>query len=165
MKGPAAFDPLLAFGVLSKQGVRFVVVGGFAGRIWGSPTVTNDVDICYARDRANLERLATALSSLHARLRGAPEAVPFQLDARTLEAGDHFTFVTDAGNLDCLGIPAGSSGYDDLASTAAEFDVGKLKVKVAALEDLIRMKRAAGRPKDRIEVEVLKALQEEIEGS
>ena len=164
MKGPAASTRFGQSGVLSKQGVRFVVVGGFAGRIWGSPTVTNDVDICYARDRANLERLAAALSSLHARLRGAPEAVPFRLDSRTLEAGDHFTFVTDAGNLDCLGIPAGSSGYDDLTSTAKEFDLGKLKVKVAALEDLIRMKRAAGRPKDRIEVEVLKALQEEIEG-
>ncbi len=164
MKGPPAFDPLLAFGALAKQSVRFVVVGGFAGRIWGSPTVTNDVDVCYARDRVNLERLALALSSLHARLRGAPEAVPFRLDARALEAGDHFTFVTDAGNLDCLGVPAGTRGYDDLASTAKEFDLGKLKVKVAALEDLIRMKRAAGRPKDRIEVEVLNALKEEIAG-
>lgn len=162
MKTPAPFDPIRAFGTLTKHGVRFVVIGGFAGRIWGSPTVTNDVDICYARDRPNLDRLASALSSLHARLRGAPETIPFQLDARTIEAGDHFTFVTDAGNLDCLGVPAGSSGYDDLASTAQEFDLGKLEVKVAALEDLIRMKRATGRPKDRIEVEVLKALQEEI---
>ena len=165
MKTPPAFDPLLAFGALTHRDVRFVVIGGFAGRIWGSPTVTNDVDICYARDRPNLERLAAALSNLRARLRGAPEAVPFRLDARTLEAGDHFTFMTDAGNLDCLGVPVGSAGYDDLATTAKEFDLGKLKVKVAALEDLIRMKRATGRPKDRIEVEVLKALQEEIEGS
>jgi hypothetical protein len=165
VKTPPSFDPIRAFGALQKHGVRFVVIGGFAGRIWGSPTVTNDVDVCYARDRANLERLARALSSLHARLRGAPESVRFPLDARTIEAGDHFTFVTDAGNLDCLGVPAGSNGYEDLASTATEFDLEKVKVKVAALEDLIRMKRAAGRPKDRIEVEVLKALQEEIEGS
>ena len=165
MKEPSAFDPLRAFGALKNHGVRFVVIGGFAGRIWGSPTVTNDVDICYARDGANLDRLAVALSSLHARLRGAPEAVPFRLDARTLEAGDHFTFATDAGNLDCLGVPAGSRGYEDLASTAKEFDLGRLKVNVAALEDLIRMKRAAGRSKDRIEIEVLKALQEEIEES
>jgi hypothetical protein len=93
----------------------------------------------------------------------AAESVPFQFDFRAIEAVDHFTFATDAGNLDCLGVPAGSSGYDDLASTAAEFDLGDLKVPVAALEDLIRMKRAAGRPKDRIEVEVLKALQEEID--
>jgi len=163
MKAPPPFDPLRAFGTLTEFGVRFVVIGGFAGRIWGSPTVTNDVDICYARDRPNLERLASALSSLHARLRGAPEAIPFQLDARTIEAGDHFTFVTDAGNLDCLGVPVGSKGYEDLASTVTEFDLGKFKVKVAAIEDLIRMKRASGRPKDRIEVEVLKALQEEIE--
>jgi hypothetical protein len=165
MKPPAAFDPIRAFGTLTKHGVRFVVIGGFAGKIWGSPTVTNDVDICYSRDRPNLERLASALSSLNARLRGVAEEVPFQLDARTIEAGDHFTFATDAGNLDCLGIPSGSNGYDDLARSAVEFDLGGLTVSVSALEDLIRMKRASARPKDLIEVEVLKALQEETERS
>jgi hypothetical protein len=164
MRQSPAFDPIRAFRALKKGGVRFVVIGGFAGRIWGSPTVTNDVDICYARDRGNLERLVAALSSLHARLRGAPENIPFLLDARTLEAGDHFTLVTDAGNLDCLGIPAGSGGYEDLSAAAIDFEIEKMKIPVASLEDLIAMKRAAGRPKDRIELEVLKALQEEIGG-
>ena len=161
MKRANTFDPLRAFGALQEYEVRFVVIGGFAGRIWGSPTITNDVDICYARDRANLERLALALSSLHARLRGAPEDLPFLLDARTLEAGDHFTLVTDAGNLDCLGLPAGSNGYEDLVATAREFEIGNMNILVASIEDLIRMKRAAGRPKDRVEVEILKALKEE----
>lgn len=160
-----AFDPSRAFKTLARSGVRFVVIGGFAGRIRGSPTVTNDVDICHARDRANLERLAAALAGLHARLRGVSEDVSFRLDARTLEAGDHFTFVTDAGNLDCLGLPAGSGGYEDLASSATEFEVEGTGILVASLEDLIRMKRAAGRPKDRIEIEVLRALQEETSGN
>ena len=163
MTAHPAFDPSRAFTTLAQNGVRFVVIGGFAGRIWGSPTVTNDVDICYARDRVNLERLEAALARLHARLRGVPDDVPFQLDARSLEAGDHFTFITDAGNLDCLGLPAGSGGYEELASSATEFDVEGTKILVASLEDLIRMKRAAGRPKDWIEVEVLRALAEEIE--
>lgn len=160
----AAFDPLRIARTLRKHGVRFVVIGGFAGRLWGSPTLTNDLDLCYARDRENLERLAAALKELKARLRGVPARVPFQLDARTLEAGDHFTFETRAGNLDVLGFPAGSAGFEGLLRTAAEMEIARgLRVPVASLEDLIRMKRASGRPKDLIEVEVLSALQEETE--
>ena len=158
------FDPIVAARTLVQHGVRFVVIGGFAGRLWGSPAVTNDLDICYARDRENLVHLATALKELEARLRGVGEDVPFRLDARTLEAGDHFTFETRAGNLDILGFPAGSGGFDRLVRTSAELEIDKgLRVRVASVEDLIQMKRAAGRPKDLIEVEILSALRDEME--
>ena len=96
-------------------------------------------------------------------LRGAPEDVPFVLDARTLANGDHFTFVTDAGNLDILGTPAGVPGFDELERTADRMDLDGLSVLVASIDDLIRMKRASARPKDLIEVEVLGALREEVE--
>jgi hypothetical protein len=159
-----AFDPAAAIRVLQKHGVRFVVIGGLAGRLWGSPSITNDLDICYARDRQNLARLAAALKELKARLRGVPPNIPFLLDARTLEAGDHFTLETRAGNLDLLGFPAGSGGFDPLLRTSAEMEITRgLRVRVASVEDLIKMKRAAGRPKDLIEVEILSALQDEIE--
>jgi predicted nucleotidyltransferase len=158
------FDPLLAVRTLQKHGVRFVVIGGFASRLWGSPTLTNDLDLCYARDQANLVRLATALKELEASLRGAPSDLPFLLDARTLEAGDHFTFETLAGNLDVLGLPAGVGGFDPLLRNATEMEIARgLRLPVASLDDLITMKRAAGRPKDLIEVEILSALREEIE--
>lgn len=130
----------------------------------GSPTMTNDLDICYSRDRGNLERLANALIDLKAKLRGAPEDVPFLLDPRTLAAGANFTFNTTAGALDCLALPAGVKGFDELAANAEEIDLDGLRVQVAALNDLIRMKRAAGRPKDLVEVEILGALRDEIEG-
>ncbi len=160
---PAPFDPLRALRVLLDRGVRFVMIGGFGARLHGSPTLTNDLDVCYARDRENLVALAEALSELHARLRGAPPDVPFLLDAETLERGDHFTFATDAGSLDCLGTPSGVSGYEDLLATAAPMDLDGLRVLVASIDDLIRMKRAAARPKDLIEVEVLGALREEMD--
>lgn len=159
----APFDPFRAIRVLIDRRVRFVVIGGFAGRIWGSPTVTNDLDVCYARDETNLRALAGALVELHARLRGVTDVVPFQLDAAGLRAGDHFTFVTDAGNLDCLGHPAGSGGFDGLMRTAVMVDLDGLRVHVAPVEDLLAMKRASGRPKDRVEVEILAALLEERE--
>jgi hypothetical protein len=157
------FDPKVALDALTDSAVRFVLIGGLAGNVHGSDSVTTDLDICHARDRINLERLASALRELHARLRGAPPDVPFLLDAATLEAGDSFTFVTDAGSVDCLGTPAGTKGYDSLEPNALEASVHGVRIMVAALDDLIRMKRAAGRPKDRAELEILGALRAQIE--
>jgi len=158
------FDPIGILGALARHEVRFVVIGGLAGAIRGSPVITGDVDICYARDGANLERLAEALHELGARLRGAPADVPFRLDAASLRAGDHFTFSTSLGPLDCLGTPAGTEGFRDLDATATDEDLDGLSVRVASLDDLIRMKRAAGRPQDRIAIEWLSALRDELQG-
>jgi hypothetical protein len=159
-----AFDPIGALQTLQRHGVRFIVIGGIAGRLWGSPTMTNDIDICYARDPANLERLAAALGDLHARLRGVDEEVPFLLDAITLGKGQNFTFTTDLGPLDVLGLPSGVNDFNELAANASQFDVGEgVIVPVCDLDDLIRMKRAAGRPKDRVELEILSAVREERE--
>lgn len=156
------FDPLVALKALTEAGVDFVLIGGVAARIHGSPTLTRDIDVCHSREPANLERLAAALGDLHARLRGVDDDVPFRLDARTLGAGGNFTFVTDAGDLDVLAVPAGVEGYDQLARTATTLDLGDVVIKVCTLEDLMTMKRAAGRPKDLIEFEVLAGLKDEI---
>jgi hypothetical protein len=161
---PSVFDPVSALGVLVRHGVRFVLIGGLAAAVRGSPVITGDVDVCYARDDANRARLAAALSALGARLRGAPTDVAFVLDDRTLASGDHFTFATDAGPLDCLGTPAGTDGYVDLNASATDEDLDGLVVRVASVDDLIRMKRAAGRPQDRIALEWLGALRDEIQG-
>jgi hypothetical protein len=155
------FDPEKAIGVLARHGVRFVVIGGIAAGALGSPSETFDLDICYARDDDNLQRLASALIELEARLRGAPEDVPFILDAKTLKAGDHFTFVTLAGHVDCLGTPEGSKGYSALHSNAVVNEIAGHDVEVVSIDDLIAMKRAAGRPKDLSEVEILHAIKEE----
>jgi predicted nucleotidyltransferase len=164
MSQPVAFDPLAALRALTSAGVDFVVIGGVAARLHGSPSLTRDVDICHARDPANLERLSKVLVDLHAHLRGVDEDVPFLPDARTLRAGGSFTFITDAGDLDILATPAGIGGFDELAVAAEEINLGDFRIKVAALSDLIRMKRAAARPKDLIEVEILSALRDEIDG-
>ena len=157
------FDPLAMLRALGDHGVRFVLIGGYAGSLRGSPLITGDIDICYARDDENLQRLAEALRRLGARLRGVDEEVPFLLDAATLAAGDHFTFTTSAGSLDCLGTPAGTDGFSDLDAGATDEDLDGLTIRVTALDDLIRMKRAAGRPKDRIAVEWLSALRDELD--
>ena len=67
---------------LSESGVRYVVVGGFAGTVLGSPRITVDLDIVYARDTGNLQRLADALEPLEPYLRGAPKGLPFSTTSR-----------------------------------------------------------------------------------
>lgn len=164
MSGPddVLFDPTPLLEGLVRHRVRFVVIGGFGANLLGSPSVTKDLDLCYARDDDNLERLARALHELHAYLRerGIPEDLPFDPDAATLRAGDHFTFVTDDGPLDLLGTPSGSQGFEQLHRGSVEREWRGLHLKVANVDDLIRMKLAAGRPKDLIEVEVLGALRD-----
>lgn len=159
-----AFDPVGLFGVLHAHGVRYVVIGGMAATVHGSPTVTGDLDICYERTDENLEALSTALRDLDARLRGAPEGVPFLVEAASIAAGDHFTFTTRLGDLDCMATPAGVDGYRDLRANAVAIDLDGLAVWVASIDDLIRMKGATGRPKDRVELEILGALRDEVEG-
>lgn len=160
------FDPVHILHRLQAHGVRFVLIGGLAAKAHGSPTLTVDIDICYARDRDNLERLAAVLAELGAVLRGAPADLPFHPDRRTLERGDTFTLTTAYGDLDILGTPSGVAGFEELNANADEAKLDEaLVVRVASLDDLMRMKRAAGRPKDRVELEILGALRDEIDSS
>lgn len=161
------FDPAAAFRALNAHGVRYVVIGGLAGEFLGAAIATNDIDICYERSAANMDRLAAALVQLHATLRvaaGVDEDLPFVLDGRTVAAGDSFTFRSDAGELDVLGTPSGTGGFRDLDADATSYDLGDgLVVRVVSLDDLIRMKEAASRAKDHSHLEVLAALKEMID--
>jgi hypothetical protein len=150
--------------VLDRHGVRYIVIGGFAGDLLGAPLNTNDLDICYERTAPNLERLAAALAELKATLRvaGVEEDLPFILDGKTLAAGDSFTFETDAGALDVLGTPSGTAGFTDLSQRAHSVPIGDMEIRVVDIADLMRMKRASGRVKDRMHLEVLSALRDDI---
>jgi len=145
-----AFDPIRILQQLGADGVEFVLIGGIAGRVHGSPTVTNDLDICYRRTKANCERLAKTLRELGASLRDFPPELPSTIDARSIWQGHNFTFVTNAGFFDCLASPeeGTTTGYDELAKNAETVTIAEAQVLVCSLEDLIRMKQAAGRAKD-----------------
>jgi len=88
---------------LRKRGVRFVFIGGLAARIYCSNYVTDDLDICYARDSENMKALARVLEEFEARLRGAPSSVKFKPDERTIKNGLNFTLDTKFGKFDVLG--------------------------------------------------------------
>jgi hypothetical protein len=157
------FQPHLIVDALERHQVEYIIVGGLAGNILGSDSITHDLDICYRREPANFKALAAALKDVEATLRGAPEGLPFILDDRTLRNGDCFTFSTIGGPFDCLGTPAGTKGYDDLYTSSWMFELDGRKVRVCSLNDLIRMKQAAARIKDRVQLEQLYALKKLIE--
>jgi hypothetical protein len=157
------FDPAPVLERFAAAGVDFVVIGGVAGGAHGSAFGTFDVDLAYSRDPENLERLAEVLRSLEATLRGgAPEDVPFRLDAKTLEAGGNFTFSTSLGSVDLLAYPAGSPPYEQLRDAAKIIEVRGHPVRVASLDHLIAMKEAAGRPHDKAMAMEYRAISDEL---
>jgi hypothetical protein len=82
------FRPERILRALNDHGVRFVLVGGFAAVIHGSPYVTTYLDIVPERTRANLERLSSALDELPARVwtTKEPTGIPFAHGAGSLAA-------------------------------------------------------------------------------
>jgi hypothetical protein len=138
------------FQTLARHRVDFVVIGGLAGRAWGSAYVTEDTDIVYARDDDNLGRLAAALLEMNAHLRAAPRDVPFLLDAKSLRNGLNFTFDTEHGSFDILGEPTGAPPYAMLREGASRMEIAGAEVLVASLDHLIAMKEATGRTKDKL---------------
>src|SRR5436305_3101894 len=96
------FDPNGALRTLTEHGVRFVVIGGYGAELLGSPVVSFDLDICYARTGENLGRLAGALKELGARLRGPDVREELPFDERALALGGSFTFSTIVGPVDIL---------------------------------------------------------------
>lgn len=146
---------------LADARVDFILVGGVAATVHGSARLTRDVDVVYARTDENIERLVAALEPLPPYLRGAPPGLPFRWDAKTLRRGLNFTLTTQAGDLDLLGEVTGGGGFDDLRNHATAVRLFDRDVQCLDLESLIRVKRAAGRPKDLEAVAELEALLDE----
>ena len=152
------------FACLDRHGVAYVLIGGLAAVLHGSPLPTIDADICPLRDEENLRRLAAALEELDARVRTAETAggVPFPRDATFLSRVTLLNLVTLAGDLDLSFTPAGTAGYADLATHAEVVPIYGVPVLVASLEDVIRSKEAANRPKDLRALPTLRQLLDEI---
>lgn len=152
---------------LDEYGVRYVVIGGVATLLHGDTAFTRDLDITPATSRANLGRLARALRSIGAVLRAGQELVEWQLDDRAFDSFTTMTFRTEHGDLDVVlrpdaPKPARYFTFDRLDERAVEYDIAGLRVRVAALEDVIASKQAAGRPKDLAALGRLVRLQERL---
>ena len=159
MTAPTDFATLLQR--LLSSHVEFILIGGVAANVHGSARATYDIDVLYRRTSENLARLVEALGPLEPYLRGAPPGLPFTFDVDTLRRGLNFTLTTSSGDIDLHGEVTGGGMYDDLLTASEEVPLFGRSCRCATLEALIRMKRAAGRPKDFEALAELEALREE----
>lgn len=147
-----------ALDALRNGQVRFIVIGGAAATAHGSTLLTNDLDVVYARSPEDIARLASALAPHSPYLRGVPAGLPFKFDAPTIKRGLNFTLDTDFGPLDLLGEATGGGTYDALLAHTISIDLFGGPCLCVDLPMLIRLKRAAGRPKDILALAELEAL-------
>jgi hypothetical protein len=147
-------------GTLERRGVKFVLIGGMAGVVHGSPFPTEDIDITPERSQENLARLSSALTDLDARVRAeqVEGGLPFSHDADSPARVSVWNLTTPYGDLDISLVPDGTDGYEDLVREASETSVFGLAVMVASLADIIRSKQAANRPKDQRVLPTLREL-------
>lgn len=140
--------------------VEFVIVGGVAIIAHGVPYATFDLDFCYARTPENFKKIADALANFHPRLRDFPTDLPFVWDERNLQNGTNFTLQTDLGDIDLLGEVAGVGSYKEIFENSETLKLFDYEVQVLSLDDLIKAKKAAARPKDLFILPQLETLQE-----
>ena len=163
--GETSFQPAEIIAALERHAVRYVVIGGLAATLHGSPVMTTDADICPAREGEDLRRLARALVDLRARIRtpGVPEGLAFACDATFLaRIGAALNLTTRFGDLDLSFVPSGTSGFEDLRQQAVTMSLMGRPVAVASLADVIRSKEAANRPKDQTTLPALRLLLQQL---
>ena len=159
------FQPIEALRTLASHQVAYVVIGGLAAALHGSPANTNDTDICPEGSPENLDRLAAALREMDARIRtdAEPDGLPLACDATFLARMKMVNVDTKYGWFDISFEPGGfPEGYSSLVPHAVRFPVEGFEVLVASLRDVIASKEAANRPKDHATLPYLYALEDEI---
>ncbi len=153
------FRPDKILAVLDEHEVDYLVIGGMAAFLQGSPLPTEDVDVVPERTTNNLTRLSKALRALDARVRnGDEDPLPFSHDAASLAGSTFWNLTTRFGDLALSSEPSGTTGYADLRRDAVEVTLRGRPVLLASLADIIRSKEAAGRDKDRRALPVLREL-------
>ena len=153
------FEGLIS--VLAQAQVEFIVVGGVAATAHGSARLTSDLDIVYQRSQENILLIVAALKPLQPYLRGAPPGLPFQWSDETITKGLNFTLTTRLGAIDLLGEITGGGGFDELLPHSVVLKLQGVNCLCLRLEHLIKVKRAAGRPKDFEAIAELEAILEE----
>jgi hypothetical protein len=150
-------DPTEIFRVLNEHDVDYLIIGGIAVQAYGHVRTTQDVDLVVAPGVENLEHLAAALEQLHARLKGV-DAHLLGIDAKHLRDGANFGLATRAGGLDVWTDAKelkGARSWEKMRKRAVTVEVLGQSLRFVHMDDLIRMKLAAGREKDLQDISAL----------
>jgi hypothetical protein len=149
----AVFDPEAVLRHLDGHRVEFVLVGGFAGALYGATRPTRDIDIVPRWQEQNLERLCEALRAVDARSASGPPATGGQITPALLDEREMTTWETRLGRVDTLVAIPDAEGmpvpHSELVRRSVFVRIGDLQVEVAGLADIVTSKEFASRAKDR----------------
>jgi hypothetical protein len=152
------FDQLLTR--LVHADVRFVVIGGLALGSWGVVRGTKDCDIVPDPEPENLDRLAHLVTELGGHVQLGEALLGSELSiAALLRGGERALIATQLGDLDVVQGLDGVLAYTGLRQRAIDVEIGDVAIPICSLDDLRAMKRAAGRPRDLVDLEDLDAAQ------
>lgn len=162
MTEPPDFDALELFRALGRHEVEYVTVGGVAIQAYGGQRMTQDLDVAIAASKDNMQRLAAALVDVDGRILSPDgqrsKSIP---SASLLASGDQWHLITAYGLLDVLTLPAHLGSFANVRARAHAVQLGDLSIPIAHRDDLLTMKRAAGRPQDLADVRLLESLGDE----
>jgi predicted nucleotidyltransferase len=133
--------------IFNAREVKYLVIGGYAVVQYAEPRFTKDLDILISTDTVNAQAVYNALREFGAPLTG--------LTPRDFsEEGFFFQIGVSPVRVDVLmGIPG--IHFDECWNRRMEVDFDGLKVIFISKQDLIASKRAAGRPQDLLDVDLL----------
>ena len=143
---------------LNKEGVNFVIIGGFAGIIHGCTFVTQDIDLCCEFTVENLLRLQNSIADLNPVHRMASKKTPLTLTADNYKDYKNLYLDTEFGQLDCLDSVDGIGNFEKVLQAGDEVKVEEMKFNVLTVEALIKAKKALNRPHDREAIIQLEAM-------
>ncbi len=153
------FDARELFRVLTEHEVEYVTIGGVAVQAHGGQRLTQDLDVVVGASSSNYGLLTAALTELDARILGPDgrhsDSVP---SASLLASGERWHLISPHGRIDVVTLPARMGSFEEMRQRAHIVPLGELNVPIASREDLLELKRAAGRPQDLADIRLLESL-------
>ncbi len=143
---------------LLQSRLPLVLVGGYAGVVYGCTQVTRDIGLCMPLDPQIIGKLRNLLSDLHAIHRQTPQKLSFLEHPSDLANVKNLYLQTDFGPLDILSEIIGVGAYPVVAARAVSISLFGETLKVIHVDDLIRSKSAMGRERDLATVRELEAI-------
>ena len=131
---------------LQTHGLEVVLIGNAAAALHGAPVTTIDIDFLFRKTPTNLRKLKRMADDLKAVI-----LQPFY----PVSGFYRMTRDEDGLQLDFMMVIDGVSSFEGLRSRATAVGFGEGEILVAALADIIKSKKAAGRPRDLAVVEIL----------
>ena len=135
---------------LNREGVDYVLIGGFAVVLHGSNRMTEDIDICIRNNEENVERLRKALFSVFKDESIEEITVPELENYSVIRYGNQDNFT-----MDIIGNLGEAFSIENIVSEQIEVD--GVKVRIATLESLYKMKEKTYRPIDQMDLFFLAA--------